>query len=116
MQELSTPTRCSFRNIGGERAALVPPATPDPTEVIEAWIPHDARWHAQARRHAHRGSDHLRNYVTELVRDHRDGHIPITDDWDLRTLKAVVEDLRWGGLGDVDWRRVARALTDPGFV
>ncbi|MBR8741102.1 hypothetical protein [Nocardiopsis sp. MG754419] len=93
----------------------MPPVQPDPTEVIEAWIPHDARWHSRAREQAGRGSEHLRVYVTELVRDHRDGTSPVSDDFDLRTLKAVVEDLGAGGLGDVDWRRVARALSHPGI-
>lgn len=98
-----------------EWMVLVPPVNPEPTEVIEAWIPHDARWYAQAREQARRGPDHLRVYVTELVRDHRDGSTPITEDYDLRTLKSVMEDLRPGGLGDVDWRRVTHALTRPGF-
>ena len=94
---------------------LVPPVKPEPTEVIEAWIPHDARWHAQARKQALRGQEYLRLYVTGLVRDHRDGAVPITDDYDLRTLKSVVEDLRSEGLCDVDWRRVVHALTHPGL-
>lgn len=98
-----------------DRKVLVPPVHPDPTEVIEAWIPHDARWQTQAREHARHGSEHLRVYVTELVRDHRDGTRPISDDFDLRTLKAVVEDLQSSGLSDVDWRRVAQALTHPGL-
>ncbi|WP_017590270.1 hypothetical protein [Nocardiopsis ganjiahuensis] len=92
----------------------MPPPTPEPTEVIAAWIPHDARWHSQARKCAHQGWEHLRGYVVGLVRDHRDGTVPVTDDEDLRTLKAVVEDLRSDGLGDVDWRQVALALTRPG--
>lgn len=98
-----------------ERTVLVPPVNPEPTEVIEAWLPHDARWHTQAREQARRGPDQLRVYVTELVRDHRDGSVPITDDYDLRTLKSVKGDLRTGGLGDVDWRRVTHALTRPGI-
>lgn len=94
---------------------LVPPVLPEPTEVIEAWLPHDARWHAQAREQALRGQEYLRIYVTGLVRDHRDGSAPITDGYDLLTLESVVEDLRPGGLSDVDWRRVVQALIQPGL-
>ncbi|MET9712963.1 hypothetical protein ACFW3Z_16255 [Nocardiopsis alba] len=87
---------------------------PSPTEVIEAWIPHDSRWHAQARSAARAGVSPLRAYVMGLVRDHRDGHIPITDDYDLASLGAVSEDLSdGGGAHRILWDRVQNALLLP---
>lgn len=87
--------------------------TPEPTEVITGWIPHDARWHTRARSAAQAGLDPLRCYVTELVSDHRDGGIEVTDEEDLRSIRAVMEDLGGLGLSGVDWRRVRDALMLP---
>lgn len=68
--------------------------TPEPTEVITGWIPHDARWHTRARSAAQNGLEPLRRYVTDLVSGHRDDGTEITDESDLRSIRAVVEDLR----------------------
>ncbi|MEE2052185.1 hypothetical protein [Nocardiopsis tropica] len=88
---------------------------PSPTEVISAWIPHDARWHESARSAAITGEEALRRYVTGLVRDHRDGDggRELVDDHDLHSVGAVAEDLGVAGLGGVDWRRVREAMLVP---
>lgn len=90
--------------------------TPEPTEVITGWIPHDARWHTRARCAAQDGLDPLRRYVTELVADHRDGGTEVTDEEELRSIRAVMEDLGALGLSGVDWRRVRDALLLPHSV
>lgn len=90
--------------------------TPEPTEVITGWIPHDARWHTRARFAAQNGLDPLRRYVTDLVSGHRDGGAEITDESDLRSIRAVMEDLGALGLSGVDWRRVRDALMLPHSV
>jgi len=87
---------------------------PTPTEVIEAWIPHDARWHHQARAAARIGPDALRRYVTGLVCDYRDGDILLTTDYDRRSLGAVSSDLAdGGGIGRVCWDVVRESLLVP---
>lgn len=88
--------------------------TPTPTEVIDAWIPHDARWHSQARAAARLGPDALRRYVTGLVCDYRDGTTPLTTEYDLRSLGAVAEDLAdGGGISRVCWDVVRESLLVP---
>ncbi|WP_017616465.1 hypothetical protein [Nocardiopsis salina] len=87
--------------------------TPEPTEVITGWIPHDARWHTPARTAAQNGLDPLRRYVTELVLHHRDGGAALTDEGDVRSIDAVVEDLGALGLTGVDWCRVRDSLLLP---
>ena len=84
-----------------------------PTEVIAAWIPHDARWHAQARVAARKGADPLRRYVTGLVVHHKDGEASLSDEFDLRSLAAVVDDLGEGGLFQVRWDDIRTALLVP---
>ena len=37
--------------------------TPEPTEVITGWIPHDARWHTPARPAAQGGLEPLRRKI-----------------------------------------------------
>ena len=89
----------------------------EPTEVIACWIPHDARWHAQARRAAHEGLYPLRTYVTALVLNHRDGGRQVVDEYDLATLRTVLDDLSdlpWGDLDHVEWSEVQRALLTGG--
>lgn len=87
---------------------------PTPTEVIDAWIPHDARWHHQARAAARLGPDALRHYVTGLVENHRDGTTPLITDYDRRSLAAVAEDLtKGGGLDQVAWGVVRESLLVP---
>jgi hypothetical protein len=84
-----------------------------PTDVIASWIPHDARWHEQARASAVTSTDAVREYVTGLVTHHRDGDQPLDDEFDLRSIAAVVEDLGVHGLGDVHWTVVRDALLIP---
>lgn len=86
---------------------------PSPTDVISAWIPHDARWHEAARSAAIAGEAPLRRYVTGLVQHRADNGTPLADEFDLRSIGAVVEDLGIGGLSGVDWRRVRNALLVP---
>ncbi|GHC80011.1 hypothetical protein GCM10007079_18670 [Nocardiopsis terrae] len=86
---------------------------PTPTEVIAAWIPHDARWNAQARQAARAGVEALRRYVTGLITHHRDGGLLVDDDFDLRSIAAVVEDLEEGGLFRVRWDQAQDALLVP---
>jgi|SRR5690554_648777 len=86
---------------------------PTPTEVIASWIPHDARWHRQARTAAVVGESALRRYVSGLVDHYRDGETPLTTDYDLRSIAAVREDLGPYLLAPVDWRRVQDALLLP---
>lgn len=86
---------------------------PTPTEVIAAWIPHDARWHDDARTAATQGQDPLRHFVTALVRDHTVKNAVMVDEFDIRSIAAVREDLGAGGLDDVDWRHVQDALLRP---
>jgi hypothetical protein len=88
-------------------------AGPSPTEVIISWIPHDARFRDSAVRHAlddHSGQ-RLFVYVDNLVnRDNDDGRA--LDEFDLRTMGAVREDLDRRELGSVDWRRVRAKLVE----
>lgn len=87
---------------------------PTPTEVIAAWIPHDARWHEQARAAARLGVSPLRQYVAGLVQDYRDGDHELTDEFDRRTIDAVVEDLNLdGGIRFVRWDEVHDAMLVP---
>lgn len=87
---------------------------PTPTEVIAAWIPHDARWHTQARTAARRGLTPLRQYVTGLVQDYRDGDQELTDPFDRRSIDAVAEDLELGGgFRLVRWDEVHDAMLVP---
>jgi hypothetical protein len=88
-------------------------ARPSPTEVIAAWIPHDARWHLSARSAAITGEEQVRRYVVGLVRDHRDSGRQIDDPFDLASIAAVAGDLGYAGLDGVDWRRVQDALLMP---
>lgn len=83
---------------------------PTPTEVIASWIPHDSRWHAQARAAAREGTEPLRRYVTVLVDEQHDDQEPVTDPYDLASLGAVVEDLGMSGLDGVSWHLVREAL------
>jgi hypothetical protein len=87
---------------------------PTPTEVIASWIPHDARWSRQARAAALEGVTDLRRYVTGLVSEHCDGATELTDEFDRRTIDAIVEDLRTGGgLSRVRWDSVQDAMLIP---
>jgi hypothetical protein len=86
---------------------------PTPTEVIAAWIPHDARWHEAARRASDTGVEAVRKYVSGLLLDHRAGDRPLTDDFDLRSIAAVRDDLGAEGIDHVDWRHVRTALQAP---
>lgn len=87
---------------------------PTPTEVIAAWIPHDARWHQQARAAARLGVTPLRQYVTGLVADYRDGNTELTDEFDRRSIDAVIEDLEeGGGVRLVRWDTVQDAMLVP---
>ncbi|MDT0330793.1 hypothetical protein [Nocardiopsis lambiniae] len=86
---------------------------PTPTEVVASWIPHDARWHEAARASAAVGTDELRRYVIGLVHEHRDRDRGLTDEYDLRSIGAVVEDLGVGGLAAVEWGKVRDALLLP---
>ena len=86
---------------------------PTPTEVVASWIPHDARWHEAARAAAAAGSDELRRYVTGLVHEQRDGDRELGDEFDLRSIGAVVEDMGVGGLAAVEWNKVRDALLLP---
>lgn len=92
-------------------ASPVMPAA-DPTEVIASWIPHDARRQPRVRAAGREGIRALREYVTGLVLDYRDGDTPLTDEYDRATLKTVHEDLHEGpgSLADVNWSKVHRAL------
>ncbi|WP_047870732.1 hypothetical protein [Nocardiopsis sp. RV163] len=84
---------------------------PSPTEVVISWIPHDARFRDRAVRHALRDPSGrlLHAYVENLVnRDNDDGR-PL-DEYDLRTMGAVREDLDRRSLASVDWRRVRDKL------
>ena len=89
------------------------PNASTPTEVISAWIPHDARWHEQARVAAVVGEAPLCEYVTGLVVHRRNGETPLTTEYDLRTIAAVREDLGPGLLTPVDWYQVRSALLPP---
>lgn len=86
---------------------------PSPTEVVINWIPHDARFRDGAVRHAlgdptGRG---LYLYVHNLVhRDNDDGCA--LDEFGLRTMGAVREDLNRRSLASVDWRRVRDKLVN----
>ena len=86
---------------------------PTPTEVVASWIPHDARWHAAARTAAAAGSDELRRYVTGLVHERRDGERELDDEYDLRSIGAIVEDMGAGGLAAVEWNKVRDILLIP---
>lgn len=87
---------------------------PTPTEVIASWIPHDARWDKQARAAARVGIADLRQYVSGLVSDYRDGAVELSDAFDRRTIDAVIEDVRLGGgLGRVRWDTVQDAMLIP---
>ncbi|MFW6640074.1 hypothetical protein [Nocardiopsis algeriensis] len=86
---------------------------PTPTEVVASWIPHDARWHEAARSAAAIGVDTVRRYVCGLILDHRDGDRELTDEYDLRSIEALTEDLGAGGLAAVEWSRVRDALLLP---
>ncbi|WP_159942753.1 MULTISPECIES: hypothetical protein [unclassified Nocardiopsis] len=84
---------------------------PSPTEVVISWIPHDARFRDRAVRHAlaDASGQRLFAYVDNLVnRDNDDGRA--LDEYDLRTMAAVREDLRQQALASVDWRRVRDKL------
>ncbi|MFD3683348.1 hypothetical protein ACFWTE_00815 [Nocardiopsis sp. NPDC058631] len=84
---------------------------PSPTEVVISWIPHDARFRDRAVRHAlgDAGGRLLFAYVDNLVnQDNDDGRA--LDDYDLRTMTAVREDLNRRSLASVDWRRVRDKL------
>lgn len=97
-----------------ERMATSHEYVPTPTEVIASWIPHDARWNKQARAAARGGVTDLRRYVTGLVSDHCDGTDELTDEFDRRTIDAIVEDVRLGGgLGRVRWDSVQDAMLIP---
>ncbi|GHC90585.1 hypothetical protein GCM10007079_36980 [Nocardiopsis terrae] len=92
------------------------PAAPSPTEVITAWIPHDARFRDSAVRHALRDASgrRLHVYVDSLVNQDNDDGRPLSD-YDLRTMAAVREDLDRRSLTSVDWRAVREKLVpDPG--
>ncbi|MFD6949979.1 hypothetical protein A6A08_08575 [Nocardiopsis sp. TSRI0078] len=86
-------------------------AGPSPTEVVISWIPYDARFRERAVRHAleDAGGRLLYAYVDNLVnRDNDDGR-PL-DEYDLRTMAAVREDLNHHSLASVDWRQVRDRL------
>lgn len=88
-------------------------AGPSPTEVVINWIPHDARFRESAVRHAlgDPTGRELYLYVHNLVRrDNDDGRA--LDDFGLRTMGAVREDLDRRSLASVDWRRVRDKLVD----
>lgn len=84
-----------------------------PTEVIAAWIPHDARFRASAVRHARRdpGGRRLHTYVDGLVNRGNDAGRPLDEDA-LRTMAAVREDLERRSLASVDWRVVRERLIE----
>jgi len=84
---------------------------PSPTEVVISWIPHDARFRDRAVRHAlgDTGGRLLFAYVDNLVNQDNDDGRPL-DDYDLRTMAAVREDLNRRSLAAVDWRRVRDKL------
>jgi hypothetical protein len=84
---------------------------PSPTEVVISWIPHDARFRDRAVRHAlaDTGGRLLFAYVDNLVNQDNDDGRPL-DEYDLRTMSAVREDLNRRSLASVDWRRVRDKL------
>ncbi|GAA1466513.1 hypothetical protein NE857_07495 [Nocardiopsis exhalans] len=87
---------------------------PTATEVIAAWIPHDARWEQQARAAARLGTTPLREYVTGLIADYRDGDQELTDEFDRQSIDAVVQDLNEGaGMRFVRWDAVHDAMLVP---
>ncbi|WP_150242869.1 hypothetical protein [Nocardiopsis quinghaiensis] len=82
-----------------------------PTEVVISWIPYDARFRERAVRHAldDTNGQLLYAYVDNLVnRDNDDGR-PL-DEYGLRTMAAVREDLSQRSLASVDWRQVRDKL------
>ena len=87
------------------------PGAPSPTEVISAWIPHDARFRESALRHALRDTTgrRLHLYVDSLVNRNNDDGRPLSE-YDLRTMAAVREDLDRRPLASVDWRTVREKL------
>lgn len=90
---------------------MTAPSALTPTEVIAAWIPHDARFRESAARHAR--DDHsgrrLHRYVDGLVNRDNDDGSPLSEE-DLRTMAAVREDLDRRSLASVDWRVVRERL------
>lgn len=88
-------------------------AGPSPTEIVISWIPHDARFRHRAVRHALRdaGGRFLYAYVDNLVNQDNDDGRPL-DDYDLRTMDAVREDLNRRSLASVDWRQVRDKLVE----
>ncbi|MBR8740306.1 hypothetical protein [Nocardiopsis sp. MG754419] len=84
-----------------------------PTELISAWIPHDARFRASAVRHAHDDATgrRLHVYVDGLVNRGEDDGRPLDRD-ELRTMTALREDLERRPLASVDWRTVRDRLID----
>ena len=87
------------------------PAVLTPTEVIAAWIPHDARFRERAARYARSdfSGRRLYVYVDGLVNRGNDDGDPLAED-DLRTMAAVREDLEKRSLASVDWRTVRERL------
>ena len=92
------------------------PGAPSPTEVIAAWIPHDARFREHALRHALRDTSGrwLHVYVDSLVNGDLDDGRPL-DEFGLRTTAAVREDLDRRSLASVDWRTVREKLVSGLF-
>ncbi len=92
------------------------PGAPSPTEVIAAWIPHDARFREHALRHALRDSSGrwLHAYVDNLLNRGRDDDTPL-DENALRTTAAVRDDLDRRPLASVDWRTVRERLVSGLF-
>lgn len=92
------------------------PGAPSPTEVISAWIPHDARFRESALLHARRDTSgrRLHVYVDGLVNRANDDGSPLSE-YDLRTMAAVREDLDRRPLASVDWRTVRERLVSGLF-
>lgn len=84
---------------------------PSPTDVVISWIPYDARFRDRAVRCALRDASGrlLHAYVDELVNRDNDEGRPLNE-YDLRTMAAVREDLDRRSLASVDWRRVRDKL------
>lgn len=87
------------------------PSSLTPTEVIAAWLPHDARFRKSAARHAREDPSgrRLHRYVDGLINRDNDDGSPLCEEG-LRTMAAVREDLDRRPLASVDWRVVRERL------